>query len=94
MPKSYVQKSWLIKQVTVEEAEAAHMVRNDRLGKEPVPFGFQNKQWRALLEQITQGDELWEYSSPPESWRDLAGRAGIALVHNGEIVGSILTIMS
>jgi hypothetical protein len=92
MPKSYVEKSWLIKQVTVEEAEAAHMVRNDRLGKEPVSFGFQNKQWRALLAQMTKDDELWEYSSPPESWRALAGRAGIALVRNGEVVDSILTM--
>jgi hypothetical protein len=94
MPDSYVPKNWLIKRITVGEAEAAHMVIDGRPGLGPVPFGFLNKEWRALLDQMTQDDELWEYSSSSESWKALAGRAGIALVRNGEVVDSILTVMN
>lgn len=48
----------------------------------------------ALLAQMIRGDELWEFSSPEESWNALAGRAGIALVRNGKIIDAIITKMS
>lgn len=87
-------KDWLDKQVTVAEAEAENMVQSDRLGPDPVPFGFDNDKWRKLLNQMQDGDELWEFVSSRESWKALAGRAGIALVRNGEVVTSIVTMMN
>ncbi len=33
-------------------------------------------------------------STPPESWRQLAGSAGIALVRGGEAIGRIVTLMN
>lgn len=84
-------KEWLTRMVTIEEAEAANSVTDERLGPEPVPFGFINDCWRELLAQMVAGDELWEFSSSPESWANMAGRSGISLVRGGEIVGSILT---
>ena len=70
------------------------MVKAARLGTEPVPFGFQNAHWRALLDQISGGDKIWGFSSSLESWNALAGREGIALVRNGEIIAAIVTKMS
>jgi len=87
-------KDWLQKRLTVAEAEAAYMVKDDRLGPAPIPFGFQNDKWRALLAEMREGDELWEFTSSPESWRNLAGRAGIALVRRGEVVRTIVTTMN
>ncbi len=87
-------RDWLQKRVTVAEAEAANMVESDQLGPDPVPFGFQNNEWRALLAQMQEGDELWEFCSSWESWQNLAGRAGIALVRNGEVVASVDTMMN
>jgi len=87
-------KSWLTKRTTVAEVEAASMVSNPELGPEPVPFGFINDKWKALLAQMQPGDELWEFSSSEESWQHLAGRAGFALVRNGEVVASIVTMMN
>jgi hypothetical protein len=84
-------KEWLQKRLTVAEAEAAHMVRNDWLGPNPVPFGFVNGKWRALLLEMKEGDELWAFSSSRESWAHLGGRAGIALVRDGEVVDSLIT---
>jgi hypothetical protein len=84
----------LTRQLTVQEIEAEHSVRDERLGPDPVPFGFINDQWQALIAQMQPGDELWEWSTSPESWANLAGRAGIALVRNGEVIDSFMTAMN
>ncbi len=80
--------------LTVAEVEAAHMVGVPALGSDPVPFGFCNHQWRAILAQMQPGDELREFCSSPESWQHLAGRAGIALVRAGREVASIVTVLN
>lgn len=36
-------------------------------------------------------DELWTFSSPPDYWAGLAGRAGIALVRAGRSIGHVIT---
>jgi hypothetical protein len=86
-----VLKEWLTRRVTVEEAESANMVQNERLGPDPVPFGFINHRWKQLVARMAPGDELWEFSSSPESWANLAGRSGVALVRGGEVIDSIIT---
>jgi len=43
---------------------------------------------------MEQGDELWEFNSDDQSWEMLAGRAGLALARDGEIVADILTMMN
>jgi hypothetical protein len=83
---------WLTRRVTVEEAEAAHLVSSDRLGPKPVPFGFQNARWQELLSEMREGDELWHFSSPPKTWASLSGRAGYAVVRRGRVVASIVTL--
>ena len=40
------------------------------------------------------GDELWTFSSPPEDWSNLGGRAGIALFRAGRPVGHVITSMN
>jgi hypothetical protein len=85
-------EEWLRRRVTVAEAEAAHMVRADSL--EPVPFGFLNGRWRELVASMAEGDELWEFRSPPDSWAILVGRGGYCVVRGGRVVGSIVTAMN
>lgn len=43
---------------------------------------------------MRKGDDLYEFRTPEESWDNLAGREGIALVRKGKIVAEIITIMS
>jgi hypothetical protein len=86
--------TWLKKRTTIEEVEAASMVRDPELGPDPVPFGFINDKWQALLAQMQPGDELWEFSSSQESWQALAGRAGFAVVRNGKVIASMVTMMN
>jgi hypothetical protein len=78
--------------VTVEQAEADHIVRNEGLGTEPIPFGFDNGSWRKLVTQMQQGDELWQFVSSYDSWKNYAGTAGYELVRNGETVATIITL--
>ena len=89
-----MKKEWLEKEITISEAEAENMVSDPRLGPSPVPFGFDNKEWRALLAKMQAADELWTFSSSDESWEHLCGRAGISLVRNGEIIDSVVTLVN
>jgi hypothetical protein len=87
-------KEWLQEKTTLEQAEKDHLVKDERLGPDPVPFGFAHERWVCFRGQMKQGDELWKFSSPAESWQDLAGREGLCIVRNGEIVDSIVTMMN
>ncbi len=87
-------EDWLQEKITVAEAEAAHMVNDERLGPDPVPFGFQNQRWRALLAQMQEGDEIWTMRSSADSFEHNAGRAGTALVRDGKIVTCLMSIIN
>jgi hypothetical protein len=93
-----IPKAWLIEKVTVAEAEAAHPgIKDDRVARFPdaaKPFGFRHREWEEFKVQMLPADELWTFSSPPDSWGDLAGRAGVALVRNGVPIGTIVTVMN
>jgi hypothetical protein len=93
-----IPKAWLDKKTSVAEAEAAHPGVNDervqRMPEIAKPFGFLNSQWEALKAEMQPGDELWSFASPPQSWEDLAGRAGVALVRDGNPIKVVLTVMN
>ena len=84
-------KEWLQLKLTVREAEDKHMVHHRNLSRKGVPFGFQNSEWMELLIEMIEGDELWEFCSPEETWRNLCGREGIALVRDEKIIRLIVT---
>jgi hypothetical protein len=58
------------------------------------PFGFKNGQWEAIKAAMQPGDELWTFASPAKSWEDLAGRAGIAVVRDGNPVMVLTTMLN
>jgi hypothetical protein len=91
-----IPKSWLDKKVTIAEAEAAHPgVNDERVQSMPEiakPFGFLNGKWEALKAEMQPGDELWTFSSPAQSWQDLAGSAGVALVRDGNPIKVLVTM--
>ena len=74
---------------TVAEAEPAHTVWNERPSSPPVL----NDRWRAFRAQMQEGDELWTFCTPPETWEHMAGLGGIALVRHGKMVGHIVTLL-
>ena len=93
-----IPKEWLQNTTTVAEAEAVNPgITDDRVEKYPEaakPFGFKHGEWEALKAQMRPGDQLWTFASPPESWKHLAGRAGIALVRDGKTIAVLLGAMN
>lgn len=86
--------SRLKRKLSVEEAEAENLVADAYLGPVPIPFGWCNAEWVALLARMQPGDELWEFRSSDESWLHRAGRAGIALVRGDQVIATVLTRMN
>jgi hypothetical protein len=89
-----IPKDWFTCRLTVAEAEARYLVLDERLGSEPIPFGFNHDRWQEMLGRSEPGDEIWEYSSPRELWAQMMGRSGIALVRRGEVVDSFVRRMN
>ncbi len=71
--------------------EKANVVKIDNRN---VLFGYSNSQWLYMLGIMTDGDRLFEFRSPVESWKSFAGIEGIALVRNGEIVADLVILLN
>lgn len=84
----------MIRNVSVQEAESLHSFQDDRLGSEPIPFGFQNSQWLEFIDQMEEGDELWLFKSDAKTWKRKVGREGIALIRGNTIVKKLVTRMN
>ena len=59
------------------------------LGREPT--AFHDPDWADLRREFRDGDELWEFCTDEQSWRQLMGWAGYAVVRDGTVVGAVET---
>ncbi|HEY1017293.1 MAG TPA: ankyrin repeat domain-containing protein [Herpetosiphonaceae bacterium] len=50
--------------------------------------------WDTFLGMRLPTDTLWTFRSPADSWANLAGRAGYAIVHDGRPVRTLVTMMN
>jgi hypothetical protein len=73
---------WLTEQLSVDEAELRYV-------HEGRPFGYLDTEWNYLKSMMGEHDEIWIFSSSAESWEQLMGREGVALVQNGQAIGLI-----
>ncbi len=93
-------KEWLKNKTTVAEAEAEHMVDlvyepgSPMHGPTHIAFGNANARWLALVAKMQEGDELWTFDSPLETWENLCGRRGYSIVRDGEIIDSLIIGMN
>jgi hypothetical protein len=60
----------------------------------PDDWGFLQAEWEALRAQMREGDEIWQFANRQSTWDSLSGRAGIALVRDGQITAYIVTLLS
>jgi hypothetical protein len=94
--KAWPPSEWLTKRLTFSEFES--------LGVRPGGWSVENSSSRSstgeqrevqqLKLRMLAGDEIWAFSSPPETWQMLAGRAGVALVRDGRPIGYVVTLMN
>jgi len=85
---------WLQRRVTIEQAEADNSRPHDDGEYLPQPFGWLKMTWHKMIKQMQDGDELWEFNSPPKTWENLCGRKGYAILRKGEVVDSLITLMN
>lgn len=85
--KDVIPKDWLGTAVSVQDAEEDNMVGG-------VPFGELSDEWEEFKSAMIEGDSVWGFCSPPDSWQNLAGRAGYALLRNGSVVKCITVRMN
>ncbi len=50
--------------------------------------------WKKMKSALIEGDEIWEFCSPGESWARMMGTTGICVVQNDEVIMDIVTIMN
>jgi hypothetical protein len=84
-------KSWLRSKTTIAELEDAVSQTKRFKGQ---PMLAQSERWFAFKAGMQENDEIWKFSSPDDTWENLCGSAGIALVHEGEIVDIYETLMN
>ena len=72
---------WKIQAVTIADVEAGK-TKGDK------PSG---EKWEKFKTGIRPGDELWYFCSPAETWQQLAGRRGYAILRDGRVVDHVLT---
>jgi hypothetical protein len=92
------------RRITVAEVEADYFARlarwnrrekdHKRIKQLLKPMGFMNKKWEQLKAMIEPNDELWEYCSSKESWRQLMGSAGLELIRDGVVIARMMTEMN
>jgi hypothetical protein len=60
----------------------------------PGPSPAWAQKWQTFISRMIAGDELWSFKSPPETWNNLAGVAGYAIVRSNNIVATITSSRS
>ena len=87
MMNEFAPASWLLDPVDMREIESAWLDK-------PGPYGVTSDAWTELKSQMKEGDEVRAFSSPPDYWEHLAGRAGYAVVREGKAIAGIVTMMN
>jgi hypothetical protein len=81
-------KAWLREKVPFEALERRYKAQSRRM----------SEIWLEKVSKIKvaleQGGELWSFFSPPETWANMCGRAGYAVVRDGEVIEAIVTMMN
>ena len=100
-------KEWLGEKISAHDFDSGNFGANfPTLPDEPtLSFAGSTTQYFPGSEHLQQklrdlrflmlpGDEFWAFNSPSEYWQKLCGRAGVALVRNGNPVGHVVLVMN
>lgn len=58
------------------------------------PFGEMTEKWQGFVQQLGEGDELWLFSSPDDTFAKKLGCQGYAIVRKGSIHDTLITLRS
>jgi hypothetical protein len=93
MENMHYAQDWLQRQASIAEIEA---FRKESAPGEPSDWWIiqWEEKWQQFFSIMIEGDEIWEYRSPPETWQYMAGQAGYAVVRAGEVIHVLMTRMN
>ena len=78
-----IPKEWLTQRV--ENAPTAH-----HRGLAPMAALRIRMEWQKLKRAAGEGDELWAFQNPSNTWKKLGKHTGYALVRGGKVVQSVV----
>jgi hypothetical protein len=80
-------KKWLKTKRSKEEFTTEQQEIYDSLADRPAfQRSFKARFLEPFMAYYQEGDEIWYFKSPKEDWDRLMGRAGNAIIRNGECV--------
>ena len=88
---------WLTRRLTgkeVGEARSNCAAVKPQSGTPSTWWDEQAAAFAARLESLGDGDEVWEFRSPPSGWEHLEGRAGLCVVRDQRVVSVYITMLS
>lgn len=56
----------------------------------PMPALRIRREWEKLRAQAGEGDEVWAFANPSNTWKKLGKHTGYAIVRKGKIVQSVV----
>lgn len=87
-------QQWLTERLTVQQVEGQLREMDQDWEKHGVSsqwLYYYDQQFRSVMQPQ---DEIWLYDSGPESWENLCGEIGIALVRAGHVINVIMFRMN
>ena len=60
----------------------------DHRGVAPMAGMRIRREWEKLRAQMEEGDELWAFANPSNTWKKVGRQTGYAVVRKGKIVAS------
>jgi hypothetical protein len=87
--RSAKERAWM--KQTIEQSIIASLKR--RIS----PDDLEDKDWLRFKENMKDGDEIWYYRTPQETWNEwfpLCGREGYVIVRDDKIIDEILLAIS
>ena len=85
--RSAVPATWIHSKVTLDEIEGPNRAKDLICPKD-------NPEWRAFKGAMREGDELWYFTAPPDSFFHAAGRTGYVIIRSGEQLDNYVVLMN
>jgi hypothetical protein len=88
-------RAFLITPVAIKEGDVLRELPIDRARAAAFdPARSMDRRAGSLEADMQSGDELWTWSTPKWTWDDMMGRAGLAVVRNGEVIDYSWMVMN
>ncbi|MCU7843408.1 MAG: hypothetical protein KZQ93_06175 [Candidatus Thiodiazotropha sp. (ex Monitilora ramsayi)] len=80
----------------IEDIENEHyeIVKKSNTSCPKLPFGCRQEDWEKFKSMVRENDEVVHFSSPPEHWAALYGRAGYAIIRGDKVVDVFIILVN